>query len=60
MYREIRPYANSIWDDNNNTDYLVLLYIIQLASQQEGLGAFRFFFKELLGMKQSRCVQIFL
>ena len=19
MYREIRPYANSIWDDNNNT-----------------------------------------
>ena len=20
MYREIRPYANSIWDDNNNNN----------------------------------------
>ena len=23
MYREIRPYANSIWDDNNNNNNIV-------------------------------------
>ena len=23
MYREIRPYANSIWDDNNNNNNLL-------------------------------------
>ena len=25
MYREIRPYANSIWDDNNNNNKVVEL-----------------------------------
>ena len=26
MYREIRPYANSIWDDNNNNNNIVAIY----------------------------------
>ena len=25
MYREIRPYANSIWDDNNNNNNIIFL-----------------------------------
>ena len=26
MYREIRSYANSIWDDNNNNNCMIVLW----------------------------------
>ena len=32
MYREIRPYANSIWDDNNNNNNMLEVPALSRAS----------------------------
>ena len=59
MYREIRSYANSIWDDNNNNNYIGVVQTVFLESYIFLLRVVcrddSYVFSEIPGIREEHC-----